>query len=687
MHYRILTVLAASMGSLCASPPAIARVTRLHIDSRAPLPAKPGLRAYELIQGTFEGELDPTDRRNRLIVDLDGAARNAAGKVAYSATFSIARPLERGSGVLFHEVPNRGYGSVAADEDGHIRVMNGWQGDVAPKPGMNTITVPVATGRTGPAFVRFTNMPIGTTTLPLMDGLGALEPRPLPVTLDTTQARLFRQGSDAEAPTDIAAADFAFADCREIPFPGKPDSTRLCLKGGFDPHYAYGLAYQGKDPLVLGIGFAATRDFNSFLRHARKDDAGMPNPLAGEVRHAVSAGVSQSGNFLKTFLNLGFNEDEQGRRVFDGLNPHIAARQVPLNVRFGLPGGAAGLYELGSEGTLWWSRYDDRVRGHGKHSLLDRCRATHTCPRIMETFGSAELWGLRMSPALVGTDARADVPLSGEVRRYYFPGVTHGGSQKGGISLQGDSLNFPGAPKCLLPGNPNPVEPTRRALLKRLVAWVAERKPPPPSRYPRLQRGELVEPTAEAMGWPAIPGVPVPTAKMNLLPITYAGPGYSPADVSGVIESLPGQPFAFQPPQQSGMLPARVPRVDADGNETGDGVPSVQFLVPLGTYLGWNVLGEGYGAGGQCYFMGGFIPFAATRAQRLAQGDPRLSLEERYGSHEGFVARLKAVAAERVRGGWLLPDDAARLVTEAEASAVLRQSDSNALMPVFHRPN
>ncbi|HWU03065.1 MAG TPA: alpha/beta hydrolase domain-containing protein, partial [Novosphingobium sp.] len=345
-----------------------------------------------------------------------------------------------------------------------------------------------------------------------------------------------------------------------------------------------------------------------------------------------------------------------------GANPNIAARQVPLNIRFAVPGGAATLFEPGSEGTLWWVPYDDTARGRGRHGLLDRCTATHTCPLVMETFGSAELWGLRLSPALVGTDARADVPLPAGVRRYYFPGVTHGGSVVGGISLDGDKP-WPGAPTCVLPNNPNPSLPTMRALLKRLVVWVKDGTPPPPSQYPTLAHGDLVAPTARAMGWPAIPGAPVPDGKINAFLDYDFGPGFAYADLSGVIER--------QPPAIRGPLPSLVPRVDGDGNELGGGVPSVQHLVPLGTYLGWNVLARGYGAGGNCGFAGGFIPFARTRAERLAKGDPRPSLQERYGSHEGFVAKVRAVAARRVREGWLLPDDAARLVAEAQASTVL----------------
>jgi hypothetical protein len=327
-----------------------------------------------------------------------------------------------------------------------------------------------------------------------------------------------------------------------------------------------------------------------------------------------------------------------------------------------VPGGAATLFEPGSEGTLWWTRYDDRVRGRGVSSLLDRCRASHTCPKIMETFGSAEFWGLRMSPGLVGTDARTDLPLPAEVRRYYFPGVTHGGSYVGAFSLTGDPA-YPGAPRCALPANPNPSFYTMRALMARLLAWVAEGRAPPPSHYPRLADHQLVTPTAKAMGWPAIPGAPSPDGKLNPFLDYDFGAGFDYHDVSGVLTR--------QPPIIRRTVTSLVPRVDADGNEAS-GVPSVQLLVPIGTYTGWNQLEQGYGAGGACGFMGGFIPFAKTEADRLATGDPRPSLEERYHDHQGFVTRVRAVAEERVREGWLLPEDAERIERQAEASDVLR---------------
>ncbi|WP_404710355.1 alpha/beta hydrolase domain-containing protein [Sphingomonas sp. MMS24-J13] len=655
-------VLLAAMTTL----PASARLVSIHVDATQTLS---GPIPYRILRGHFEGALDPAMPGNAIITDLAAAPRDGRGRVAYGATFEIALPLDpaQASGLLFYDVPNRGNGKAQPDPAGHIRVVSGWQGDIDPAPGLQTATVPIAKGANGasltaPAMARFIDMPAGATTQPITGGIGRPAARPLPASLDPRRARLFRQAGDTDPGEAIAPADWAFADCRTVPFPGTPDPTSLCLRAGFDPHFAYTLVYQGRDPKVLGIGFAATRDLVSFLRHAKADDAGTPNPVAEMVRWTVASGTSQSGNYLKSFINLGFNADEGGAIVFDGVNPNIAARQVPLNIRFGVPGGAATLYEPGSEGTLWWGRYDDKVRGRGVSSLLDRCTASRTCPKIVETFGSTELWGLRMAPGLIGTDARADLPLPANVRRYYFPGVTHGGSSAGGISLDGDKP-WPGAPQCSLAWNPNPSAPTLRALQAALIAWVETGKAPPPSRYPTIAAGELVPADAKHMGWPAIPGAPTPDGKLNVFLDYDFGPGFHYADLSGVLSRLP--------PGIRRTIPALVPRVDADGNETA-GVPSVQHLVPLGTYLGWNVLAQGYGTGGPCSFVGGFIPFAHSRAERERTGDPRPSLEERYRDHAGFVARVRAVADRQVAAGWLLSDDAARIVADAEASAVLK---------------
>ena len=461
---------------------------------------------YEIVRGRVHGEVDAADRRNAIIQDLPLAPRNARGRAEYVATFALAKPVDlaRASGVLIYSVVNRGNGSPQASADGHVWLVSGWQGDLQPAADKQTIVVPVArnadgTSITGRMIARFVNAAPGTTTLPIRHAtIGNPAPAYPPAGLEQPDARLISVGSETTSGVqrdvrEVPRAGWAFADCRTVPFPGTPDATQLCVKGGFDPKRLYQLAYRVQDPLVLGIGLAATRDITAFFRGAAADAQGTPNPVAGAIRHVVAIGDSQSGNFIRSFIHLGFNEGADGRAVWDGAFPRIAARQTPINVRFGVPGGAAGLFEAGSEPAIWWGGYEDRARRRRRASLLDRCTASRTCPKIVEAFGSAEFWGLRMSPDLVGTDARSDIPLPENVRRYYYPGTTHGGG-RGGFTV--DAAPAPAG--CTLPANPNPQADTTRALTRALVDWVVRDTAPPDSRYPRLARGELVPPAAVA---------------------------------------------------------------------------------------------------------------------------------------------------------------------------------------------
>lgn len=652
---------AATILATAISAPAFAHVTSIEITSRAPMDGEFGKAGkFEVISGVVHGEVDPKDARNTIITDIGLAPRNERGMVEYSATFSLAKPVDMSlaSGVLFYDTPNRGNGQARGDADGHMHLISGWQGDIPAGP-QQYATLPVAKNKNGtplttPVIVRFVNPSADARSIAITAGLGAGVQRPEPLSMRSNTAKLVRKKSDAEKGQLIPATGWAFADCRDVPFPGTPDPHRLCLKDGFDPTSAYELTYTAKDPIVLGLGFAVVRDLVSYLRY----DASEQNPVAGKAKFAIGTGVSQAGNFIRSFVHLGFNAAEDGRIVFDGVNPHIAARQVPLNIRFGVPGGAANLYEPGSEGALWWGKYKD-PRSSKVTSLLDRCTVSGTCPKVAETFGSAEFWGLRASQMMIGMDAKADIALPANVRRYYFPSVTHGGGG-GGF----DTVKLPNPPAgCSLPGNPNPVSDQMRAVTRSLVDWVVAGKEPLPSRYPRLIAGDLVEPYAATMGFPAIPNQPQPDGKLNRFPLQNFGSAFIANDVSGVMN--------FAPPQVGKTSPSLVPKVDADGNEMS-GIPSVQARVPLGTYLGWNTFVGGYYKGQGCGFQGGYIPFAKTKAERDAAKDPRLSLEERYKTHDGFVARVKTAANELVSEGFLLPDDAQRIVKQAEDSNVLK---------------
>jgi hypothetical protein len=324
------------------------------------------------------------------------------------------------------------------------------------------------------------------------------------------------------------------------------------------------------------------------------------------------------------------------------------------------------LYGFEREAPQWWSHYPDVARKRPANGILDRCTATGTCPKIVELFGAAEMWYLKMPATLVGTAADVDIPVPPNVRRYYIAGSPHGGGP-GGFSPTppappaGSGRNWG---QCMLPANPMPYTQTSNALTVALREWVMHDRPMPASRYPTLRDGTLAAPTKSALGFPTIPGLP-PTAPTGLINPGFAydfGRDFNPDDQTGVI--------TLQPPTIKGVLKMVVPKVDADGNELG-GVPVVLREAPLGTYLGWNITSAGFYKGQICSFAGGMIPFASTKADRLRSGDPRLSLQERYSDHDGYVSAVRAAAAKAVAEGFLLPGDAAALVDEAAASKVL----------------
>jgi Alpha/beta hydrolase domain len=699
MRWTVRTPLRA--WALCASLPVLlpaalqARVTRIVVDDVKPLAAAAGQTiAYEQISGRAFGELNPALAQNALVNDIH-LGKDADGKLRYTASFVLTKPVDmaQASGLLWHDVPNRGTPlviNVLERNFGDVGLASAWQGDnvggTAVRPTMRVgdrhfLVVPVAKNAdgsavTGPVLARIVNR-----SGPASQGL-FVQANPLPYrpeTLDTAQATLVSR--DGESTTGvvthevtIASSDWAWAACSTTnPFPGTPDPTQICLKNGFDASKLYQLVFRAKDPYVLGAGFAAWRDVGQFFKTATADDAGTANPVAGRLTHSIARGVSQSGNFLRGWLHLGFNQGENGAMVHDGLWPIIAGRRIALNFRWAQPDGVLELYQAGSEGPQWWAKWPDTVRGLPEAGILDRCTASKTCPKVVEHFGSAEVWALKMTTEWVGTAADADIPVPANVRRYYIASSTHGGGAGGFNSSLSPTL-APGCPgnnfgTGVLPANPLPHTETVNAIRARFRDWVMRGTPPPDSVWPRLARGELVDANKTAMGFPTLPGLrpTIPETDFIMPVLDYDwGLLFNPTDASGVPTNVP-------PPIRQ-VIRMRVPRVDADGNEVG-GVPVVLADAPLGTYLGWNVTAGGtrpFHQGQICNYVGGMIPFAKTQAERLASGDPRLSLEERYGTHEAYVRAVKSAAARALRAGFLLPADAEALVQQAAASDVLR---------------
>jgi hypothetical protein len=701
-----LTVSLAAVLSLVTTP-ALARVTRIVIDSTSAVAGQP--LAYEKVRGRAFGELDPSDPHNALITDIS-LGTDADGKVRYEVPFEITKPvdLSKTSGFLWHDVPNRGNNlQINATERGlgDIGLASGWQADNAGTNGPGSATaIPVnhATGTnfwvqvpmardgsgnlvTGNVLARVVNRS-GPNSQPL-NVMGNPVPY-LPATLDTTQAVLTTHSKETidgqvTVGSVIPSTDWAYARCGGASpgFPGIPQSldvaalpgslpVHICLKDGFDPNLLYELVYPAKGAYLLGVGIAAFRDVGSFFKYAIQDDFGMPNPIAGAVRASAIRGVSQSGNFTRQFIHLGMNQDEANRIVHNGAWPQIAGRRVAANVRWGQPDGVLELYQLGSEGPQWWVDYPDTVRGNPSKGIFTRCNLNGTCPKVIEHFGSSEVYALKMTTEWVGTSANVDIPLTRNVRRYYVPSTTHGGGA-GGFTWQppATGANCPGNNwgTGVFRANPMPSAQTVNFIRVAMRDWLMSGKLPPPSRYPTLTGGNLVNPTQAAMGFPS----GVPTIDYNVFkPENFVfpvfdydwGPSFDKVDGSGVPTNLP--------PPISHVIAMKVPRVNADGNEQG-GVPTVLNEAPLGTYLGWNITSAGFHKGQVCNYVGGYIPFARSQAERLLSGDPRLSLEERYVNHDGYVAAVTTAANAAFAQGYLLAADRDALIAAAKASSVL----------------
>ena len=352
--------------------------------------------------------------------------------VEYTATFQLVKPVDmtKASHLMWHDVPNRGGRLTIVPAEratGDIGLSSGWQGDAAgrtvPGPNNDYVVVPVAknpdgSAITGQVMARIINAS-GKASQPMHVYSNPMPYKP--ASLDTKEASLTTHASETidgqiGATAEIAPGDWAFAKCdADHPFPGTPDPTQICLKNGFDPNLLYQVVFTAKDPPVLGIGFAAFRDVGSFFKYApRTMMPARPIRSPDGVNWAITRGVSQSGNFVRGFLHFGFNQDEAGRKLYDGAWPIIAGRRIALNIRFATPDGVSRLYEPGSEGPQWWGDAPDPVRGLPSAGILDRCNATNTCPKIIEHFGAAEVWGLKLSPEWVGLDGRHRPAAAGQ---------------------------------------------------------------------------------------------------------------------------------------------------------------------------------------------------------------------------------------------------------------------------------
>jgi hypothetical protein len=640
-HLPSAMILIATVVIAALACPASAKVIKFEI-TRVESPAFEG-RAFGTV-GTYDRiiaratvAVSPDDPHNKVIVDLDRAPRNAQGLVEAVTDVEILRPTiaANGNRRLFYEVLNRGgklglalfndnpvvvNDLVKASDAGNGFLMNhgytvvwsGWQGDIVPGAGRMTFSPPVVPDVTGLAreefvFDQMDNPARATLSYPAAD-------------LDPTHTKLSvrqRETDPRSTPAGLAAKF------------DSPTTISITRPEGFDAGAIYEFIYTAKDPKVMGLGFAATRDVVSFLHNETADAAGNANPVAGRIDRAIGFGLSQSGRYLQDYLYLGFNADETGRTVFEGLMPHISGgKKTFTNYRFSQPGRSpyqhADMLYPGADFPFTYPVTTDALTGK-TDGFLARCFAAGNCPKIIKSDSEIEFYQQRASLVVTDTQGNA-LDMPDNIRLFFLSNLQH-------FALANAKPEL--VKTCAFPTNPLNAGPPVRALLTALDSWISNGTPPPASRYPSRKDDTLVTPEIEAANYPHIPG------------FAYTSRMARPV----VIKS------EAMPPSKGVDYPVFVPRTDADGRDVaGLHLPTLE--APAATHTGWNLRKAGFSEGELCENNGSMIPFAATREERLKAGDSRLSIAERYPNPGDRAAAIAKAAQQLVQDRLLLEEDA-----------------------------
>ena len=654
----------ATTAALVASTAVDARITKVTISSKESPTfggySWPGVGQYEKIVGIAYGELDPNDPHNAVITDIKLAPRNAAGKVEYSHAFYIVKPIDlsKGNRRMVYDVVNRGAltlnvlnrSSSVADlttitdaqslsqmylpPRGYTIVASGW--DFA--AGLGTadnnmwIKLPVAknpdgSSITGPGYEYIVTN--GATA-----GLTYAA-----ATLDKSQAKLTHRVHLDDVPQVVPSSGWNY----------NSDGTAISLVGGnFVNNDIYEFSYTAKDPSVNGIGFAAVRDFLTWLKFEAKDDLTTVNPLAGDVLRIYAINRSQPARMMNDYRNLGFNASEGNRKVIDAILNWVGASSgINMNYRFSNP----GTTQRNRQDQLYTEAFfpfaNESITDHisgitaGRY---DRCTPTVTCPLAMEVYSSNEYWVKAASLGHTNTQGTADLPGHPMARHYLISSHQH--SNPGNVNSKGSCQQF---------GNPLASEPVQRALWEAMDAWSTRGVAPPPSQIPRFADGTLVAPLPQsASGFPNIPGVTYTGLKSTRYRFNY-GPNFYVTGIPTIYPPVVTSPI-FDNPANGPIYPSFVPKVDADGNEiAGIRLPDVR--VPIRTYSGWS-LRSGAWANDGCEGTGQSVAFPATKAARESTGDPRLSVAERYPTFLDYYYKVTQAINDIVAERFMLAEDA-----------------------------
>jgi Alpha/beta hydrolase domain len=624
---------------------------------------------YERISGQIIGEVDPKDPRNAIIIDVGLAPKNPNGTVTYSTDFQILRPLDRtrGNKRLVYEITNRGRTNVLGTlndsktendvessgdagngflmRQGYVVLESGWDFSAPRNAKAFTATVPVAKNADGSSITGLNTeeFVIDKAATPAQQRLTYPA-----ASADKSKASLTVRKNYGDTPVPVPAAEWDYVDAKLSAV--KLTSGNFGGPGSFGPTALYEFTFEAKDPVVAGLGFAAIRDIATFLRNAETDDGGTPNPLAGDVQYVYSFCSSQPCRTMHDYVQLGFNQPERAAsaapKVFDGiLNWKAGGSGLFINYRFSQP-----VRTHRHHIARWTPEYQfpfadvkvtDTVTGKTDWRLR-RCEESGTCPKTFEANSSNEYWAKASS--MMQTDSQGrDLDLDGaaNVRYYLLASLPHGGGNGPGI--------------CAQPRNPLRPNAALRALLTDLDAWVTAGTAPPANQMPRVSDGTLVPPLPqEGYGFPRIPGV-VYNGTHHTGDLWDFGPGFDKGFISVLPPKLVGTPY-----------PVFVPKADADGNDIA-GIRMPEVEVPVATFTGWALRADGLDG---CDASGQKLDFAKTKAARLASGDPRLSLEERYADHAAYVERVSRSAQALKAARFLLEEDAQAYVAAAQAASV-----------------
>lgn len=655
-----------------------ARVVRVEVMAREPVLAgkRFGLAgSYEKISGKVHFAVNPANGANRIIADIDLAPRNPGQEVEFSSDFFLLKPkdIAVGNKSVLYEVSNRGgkgmlsffnfaagafdpkdephFGDGFLLEEGYTLLWLGWQFDPPQREGLMRLFAPIASDG-GKRIYGLVRSDFVVSKREAFHSLADRAHIPYPVADPGAAGTQMTVRDAVDAPRQlIDRAKWKFARVENGSVVSDPG--HVYLEGGFEPHRIYEVVYTSENPPLVGLGPAAVRDMISHLKYETSQALSISK---GNLERAIGFGISQSGRFLRTFLYYGFNEDENGRKVFDGILSHVAGGgRGSFNHRFAQPSRDAHPFMnfLYPTDIFPFTDLEQTDPETGLTDGLLRRVKPEFRPRIFYSNSSYEYWGRAASLIHTTVDGQRDAPIPEHARIYLFAGSQHGPAGFPPSRTIGQQLS-----------NPLDFRWSMRALLTAMNRWVSDGTEPPASRYPRIDAGTLVTP--EELKFPELPGVKFSARLHKAYRVDY-GPEFR---TRGLV--------TIEPPVVGSAFPMRVPAVDQDGNEIA-GIRMPELAVPLATYTGWNLFNAESGPTHEISSMAGsYIPIARSKKERMEQNDPRRSIEERYRDKEQYLGLMSRAALELMDQRYLLPRDLGEILRRGERHWDFRIKGSHA---------